>query len=183
MVSKAPDDLTLVLSPGSSPTLPPPSAHLTPYFRDFVLAWRIPGTAEPGGLPSMGSHRVGHDWIDLAAAAALGSYAFTDVFPTDFTPLWLADSSLFFRPQAYKSRRGFPQASIIKVFLSQHLPSSTLESVPVSSGGGFGGDFKYSSGWWLFSGKEFNSPTTGCVRAECSIPNYSRIRTQGAVCV
>ena len=26
-----------------------------------VLAWRIPGTVEPGGLPSMGSHRVGHD--------------------------------------------------------------------------------------------------------------------------
>ena len=26
-----------------------------------VLAWRIPGTEEPGGLPSMGSHRVGHD--------------------------------------------------------------------------------------------------------------------------
>ena len=26
-----------------------------------VLAWRIPGTAEPGGLPSMGPHRVGHD--------------------------------------------------------------------------------------------------------------------------
>ena len=35
-----------------------------------VLAWRIPGMGEPGGLPSMGSHRVGHDWIDLAAAAA-----------------------------------------------------------------------------------------------------------------
>ena len=34
-----------------------------------VLAWRIPGTAEPGGLPSMGSHRVRHDWSDLAAAA------------------------------------------------------------------------------------------------------------------
>ena len=31
-----------------------------------VLAWRIPGTGEPGGLPS---HRVGHDWSDLAAAA------------------------------------------------------------------------------------------------------------------
>ena len=26
-----------------------------------VLAWRIPGTGEPGGLPSMGSHRIGHD--------------------------------------------------------------------------------------------------------------------------
>ena len=35
-----------------------------------VLAWRIPGTREPGGLPSMGSHRVGHDWSDLTAAAA-----------------------------------------------------------------------------------------------------------------
>ena len=35
-----------------------------------VLAWRIPGTAEPGGLSSMGSHRVRHDWSDLAAAAA-----------------------------------------------------------------------------------------------------------------
>ena len=36
-----------------------------------VLAWRIPGTGEPGGLPSMGSHRVGHDRSDLAAAAAV----------------------------------------------------------------------------------------------------------------
>ena len=35
-----------------------------------VLAWRIPGTGEPGGLPSMGSHRVRHDQSDLAAAAA-----------------------------------------------------------------------------------------------------------------
>ena len=33
-----------------------------------VLAWRIPGMGEPGGLPSMVSHRVGHDWSDLAAA-------------------------------------------------------------------------------------------------------------------
>ena len=42
-----------------------------------VLAWRIPGTGEPGGLPSMGSHRVGHDWSDLAAATpskTLGSH-------------------------------------------------------------------------------------------------------------
>ena len=35
-----------------------------------VLAWSIPGTGEPGGLPSMGSHRVGQDGSDLAAAAA-----------------------------------------------------------------------------------------------------------------
>ena len=31
-----------------------------------VLAWRIPGMGEPGGLPSLGSHRVRHDWSDAA---------------------------------------------------------------------------------------------------------------------
>ena len=36
-----------------------------------VLAWRISGTGEPGGLPSMGSHRVGYDRGDLAAAAGI----------------------------------------------------------------------------------------------------------------
>ena len=41
-----------------------------------VLAWRIPGTGEPGGLPSMGSHRVGHDGRDLTAAAAALVYYF-----------------------------------------------------------------------------------------------------------
>ena len=35
-----------------------------------IRAWRVPGTGEPGGLSSMGSHRVRHDWSDLAAAAA-----------------------------------------------------------------------------------------------------------------
>ena len=45
-----------------------------------VLAWRIPGTAEPGGLPFMGSHRVGHDWSDLAAAAAAEFAKFLKTF-------------------------------------------------------------------------------------------------------
>ena len=40
-----------------------------------VLAWRIPGMAEPGGLPSTGSPRVRHDWRDLAAAAAAAEYS------------------------------------------------------------------------------------------------------------
>ena len=40
-----------------------------------VLAWRIPGMGKLGGLPSIESHRVGHDWSDLAAAAS-----FPDVF-------------------------------------------------------------------------------------------------------
>ena len=52
-----------------------------------VLAWRIPGTEEPGGLPSMGSHRVRHDWSDLAAAAAAAAYSF-------FTWDWLQVSEI-----------------------------------------------------------------------------------------
>ena len=44
-----------------------------------VLAWRIPGTEEPGGLPSMGSHRVGHDWSDLAAAVAATTTLFQGI--------------------------------------------------------------------------------------------------------
>ena len=52
----------------------------------IVLAWRIPGTGEPGGLLSMGSHRVGHDWSDLAAAEAAALpyfYMQTSIFVWD----------------------------------------------------------------------------------------------------
>ena len=49
-----------------------------------VLAWRIPGMGEPGGLPSMGSHRAGHDWSDLAAAAA--AYVYILIFKYIFLP-------------------------------------------------------------------------------------------------
>ena len=48
-----------------------------------VLAWRIPGKGEPGGLPSMGSHRVRHDWSNLAAAAAAEGFVCRGV-----TQLW-----------------------------------------------------------------------------------------------
>ena len=48
-----------------------------------VLPWRTPETGEPGGLPSMGSHRVGHDWRDLAAAAA----AVANSHPTAGNPM------------------------------------------------------------------------------------------------
>ena len=43
-----------------------------------VLAWRIPGMAEPGGLPSMESHRVGHNQSNLAAAAAAAECTWID---------------------------------------------------------------------------------------------------------
>ena len=48
--------------------------------QSHVLAWRIPGMREPGGLPSMGSHRVGHDWSDLAAAVGIYYGLFIQAF-------------------------------------------------------------------------------------------------------
>ena len=48
-----------------------------------VLAWRIPGTGHPGGLPSMGSHKVRHDWSDLAAAAAAARGWYTGMTQRD----------------------------------------------------------------------------------------------------
>ena len=51
-----------------------------------VLAWRIPGTAEPGGLLSMGLHRVQHDWSDLAAAAAASDFHFHYLKNHDISP-------------------------------------------------------------------------------------------------
>ena len=47
-----------------------------------VLALRMPGTGEPGGLPSMGLHRVGHDWSDLAAVAEDPAKVYPDFWPS-----------------------------------------------------------------------------------------------------
>ena len=53
-----------------------------------VLAWRIPEMAEPGGLLSMGSHRVRHDWSDLAAAAEEWRGLFMEVLLVTSTNRW-----------------------------------------------------------------------------------------------
>ena len=50
-----------------------------------TLAWKIPWTEEPGGLPSMGLHRVGHDWSNLVAAAAAAAVGISYVI-TSFVP-------------------------------------------------------------------------------------------------
>ena len=64
-----------------------------------VLAWRIPGTGEPGGLPSMGSHRVRHDWSDLAAATYLEHFLSVYVelslfFKLHFFSFWAIPSGM-----------------------------------------------------------------------------------------
>jgi len=69
-----------------------------------VLAWRIPGTGEPGGLPSMGSHRVGHDSSDLAAAA--GKKSTTWSFHFTFYLIILAICFLY-KTRIYISLKNF----------------------------------------------------------------------------
>ena len=45
----------------------------------FILAWRIPWTEKPGGLQSIGSQRVGHDWSDLGCTHLYFIYLFNSV--------------------------------------------------------------------------------------------------------
>ena len=80
-----------------------------------VLAWRIPGTGEPGGLPSMGSHRVGHNWSDLVAAAA-APYRYVCarsclLFAISWTVACQAPLSMGFSRQEYWSGLSFPPPS------------------------------------------------------------------------
>ena len=55
----------------------------------LALAWRIPGTGEPGGLPSMESHSVRNDWSDLAAAAGLATLPWSEPSVEEKNKLWL----------------------------------------------------------------------------------------------
>ena len=67
-----------------------------------VLAWRVPGMGQPGGLPSMGSHRVRHNWSSLAAVAAYLNGLV--IFPTFFNfSLNLTIRSLWSKPQSASS--------------------------------------------------------------------------------
>ena len=79
-----------------------------------VLAWRIPGTGEPGGLPSVGSHRVGHDWSDLAAAAA--THCKATVVVQSPSHVWLFATN----PRNYKTP-GFPVLHHLPDFAQIHV--------------------------------------------------------------
>ena len=68
-----------------------------------VLSWRIPGTGEPGGLPSLGSHRVRHDWSDLAAVAAAAV-------------LKLFIANYVFNTEKKKGRHSWPHSIFISFF-------------------------------------------------------------------
>ena len=89
-----------------------------------VLAWRTPGTGEPGGLPSMGSNRIGYDWSDLVAAAAPASLQ-------EFAP-FLGTNAKILESLRHKLKKGKTLESLIswyrfkfrlktKYFLSFHF--------------------------------------------------------------
>ena len=60
-----------------------------------VLVWSIPGSAEPGGLPSLGSHRVRHDWSDLAAAVYFCSTLSFELNQTVSNPTCIVFMTMF----------------------------------------------------------------------------------------
>ena len=116
-----------------------------------VLAWRIPGTREPGGLPSMGSNRVGHNWSDLAAAELKHSHFTTwqchmvpihysrhDVlFVFQPTPHYCAFSLLHFRTTLHGMLRryyGPPiQTSVRQTTCIEHLLHSKHKHITSNS--------------------------------------------------
>ena len=76
-----------------------------------TLAWRIPGTGEPGGMPSMGSHRVGHDWSDLAAAAA-ATLCEVSLFMRHRS--WVVPCCQIFKPRLTTQQTGHSFTSTLK---------------------------------------------------------------------
>ena len=95
-----------------------------------VLAWRLPGTGEPGGLPCMGSHRVRHDWSDLAAAAAAAAWGILELLcriqaPSSLQPPDHLEPKEWQRLTFSDPPECFSQPNLDSL---NHCPSSTLNS-------------------------------------------------------
>ena len=92
-----------------------------------VLAWRIPGTGEPGGLPSMGSHRVGHDCRDFAAVAHWQqTVAESDLTPGSLSPGSISHQEgwILLPPPTVASAQPRPPKNLMQPHLSsQHIPN------------------------------------------------------------
>ena len=95
-----------------------------------VLAWRILGTGEPGWLPSMGSHRVGHNWSDLAAAAAAAElyHYLWDKYKLNYGITYL----------------GFPDSSVSKESSCNAKDPSSISGSRRSTGEGIGYPLQHS---------------------------------------
>ena len=71
-----------------------------------VLAWRIPGPGEPGGLPSIESHRVGHNWSDLAAAVAAEDPGIPESLYSIQSPFYDVQEGKLFPDKGKKKKEG-----------------------------------------------------------------------------
>ena len=85
-----------------------------------VLAWRIPGMGEPGGLQSMGSHRVGHDWSDLAAAVTINIQLKTSQGGTLSAPFWCLCQKLSLSPLYFNKTLLHTHTQIIEMCFKTH---------------------------------------------------------------
>ena len=86
-----------------------------------VLAWRIPGTAEPGGLPSVGLLRVGHDWSNLAAATAAAAWSLRYMLSTFYlfsSLLLTSGNTVFLTWERVHTLCSHPSISSFKVYFS-----------------------------------------------------------------
>ena len=166
-----------------------------------VLAWRIPETGEPGGLLSLGSHRVGHDWSDLAAAAAASSspceqvaYEFISS-SSNYSSSRLNHSSCFPFPQPICSFLGklvhysscklnciywvltgcwsFPSGSEVKASACNAGDLGSIPGSGRSSGEGNGDPFQYSCLENLVDGGAWLATVQGVEKSQTGLSNFT----------
>ena len=97
-----------------------------------VLAWRIPGTEEPGGLPSVWSHRVRHDWSDLAVAAASNEHQGLISFRMDWLDLFAVQGILKSLLQHHSSKASILRCSAFFTVQLSHAYMTTGKTIALT---------------------------------------------------
>ena len=101
-----------------------------------ILAWRIPGMGEPGGLPSTGLHRVGHDWSDLAAAAAAATVSLGSLSICIIGVGLMPGQSTYLKLEPiFCSQRNIKEWPFPISALGHSLPSASLKPGPLRRDG------------------------------------------------
>ena len=127
-----------------------------------VLAWRIPGTGKPGGLPSMGLHRVRHNWSDLAAAAAAKRITIQNLHFLNYLKS-KAQSQFGFFSRRYLNLNFFPLNYFSN---SSNVPNSTYIQLTYN-------DYPFSMClMWSAAAKSLQSCPTLCDPIDGSPPGF-----------
>ena len=102
---------------------------MAPHFS--ILAWRIPGTGEPSGLPSLGSHRVRHNWSDVATVAYILSSSHVQMWELDHKEGWMSTSWCFQTVvlETLKTPESPLDSKEIKPILNEINPEYSLEGL------------------------------------------------------